>query len=55
MQLSCAYLAGRCASPDAMAEEAWGLLELLEHVGSEAKIAQYVLGLLQGSAKPMWG
>lgn len=55
LQLNCAYLAGRCASPDAMSEEAWELLELLEHAGTEAKIAQYVLGLLLGSAKPMWG
>jgi hypothetical protein len=55
MQLSCAYLAGRCASPDAIAEETWELLELLEHAGSEAKIARYVLGLLRGSYQPMWG
>ena len=30
LQLNCAYLAGRCASPDAMSEEAWETLNLLD-------------------------
>jgi hypothetical protein len=55
LQLGRAYLAGRCVSPDAVAEETWEILKLMEDVKKESTVLQCVLNLVQGTVRPMWG
>ena len=55
LQLGRAYLAGRCASSESMAEETWEITKLMDDVSKESSVLKCVLNLAQGSVRPMWG
>ena len=55
LQLGRAYLAGRCVSPESLAEETWEITKLMDNVSKESSVLQCVLSLAQGTARPKWG
>jgi hypothetical protein len=55
LQLGRAYLAGRCASSDSIAEETWETTKLMDDVSKESSVLKCVLDLAQGTIRPMWG
>jgi hypothetical protein len=55
IHFGCAYLEERCASPDAMADEAWRMSILFEEAVKEKEALQCVFDVLQGNLTPMLG
>jgi hypothetical protein len=55
LELGRAYVAGRCASPDALAAETVGILRRMEGSQKESGAIQGELKLLLGKIKPIWG
>jgi hypothetical protein len=55
LQLGCAYLAERCASPKSIAKETWEATRLMENASKESRVLRCELNLLRGSVRPMWG
>jgi hypothetical protein len=55
LHFGCAYLESRCASPDAIAEETWGMLRLLEGANKEEHVFQCLLDVIDGNLRPMLG
>jgi hypothetical protein len=54
-QLGCVYLAQRCESADALAEDARKISKLMKHANEESGALEFVLKVAQGRTKPMWG
>jgi hypothetical protein len=55
LHFGCAYLEGRCASPDAIADETWEMSRLLEDAGKEKRVLQCLLDVFEGNLRPMLG
>jgi hypothetical protein len=54
-QLGCAYLAQRCESPMALAQETREIAGLMKYASQESGALEFVLKVAQGKTKPMWG
>jgi hypothetical protein len=54
-QLGRVYLAQRCESVDALAEDARKISKLMKHANEESGTLEFVLKVAQGKTKPMWG
>jgi hypothetical protein len=54
-QLGRAYLAQRCESAEALADEAREISRLMKHATEESGALEFVLKVAQGKTKPMWG
>jgi hypothetical protein len=55
IHFGCTYLEGRCASPDAIAEQTWLMSRLFEDESKEKDVLQCVFDVLQGNVRPMLG
>jgi hypothetical protein len=54
-QLGRVYLAQRCESTGALAEEAREIVHLMRHAARESGALEFSLRLAEGKTKPMWG